>query len=682
MQFKSVKMRTLVFMLPLLIFIVVSIMLLTYWKTKDALEKEIQTSMENKLDHSIEAIENDLTTHAKIPELIARELDIVTNTLTVKQYEEIVKKSFATHDSSYGGGVFFAPYTYKKDQKFFSTYAYKEDGGMKTTDVYNDPSYNYPSQEWYTIGENTQKSTVFSPAYYDQALNVSMITVTAPFYNKDNQFSGVVTGDIDLSNLKSLVSHLKVGKTGHAFLLDQKGNFLASPHQEETIDLQIENHPNQSLAAIGKDLTAKESGQLQYEDKNGKNQIFFKKIPETGWTIALVAPEKELYGSLTSLIKLLIVVSIIGLALIVGLILFYTNGIVRNIKEVNRLAEAVAECDLTQSIDSKSQDEFGQMIGYLNKMKDNLTNIVYQLNDQASQVAATSEELSASAMQTSKATEQISSSIQEMAHGAEVQASNVSSSHEVMIDMVDQMEQARTSVSSITEAIEQTNSKAELGYSKITESLKQIQHIDETQSATANKMKELGQKSTEIGKIIDFITDISTETNLLALNAAIEAARAGEHGKGFAIVADEVKKLAEQSAQAADSIKSLITDIQTVSMNVTEAMNTSTDAVKQGLSLSNETGVYFNDIVEMIKEVKEQSTAVSTMIKQVTNSTQKLTQGMDEIHQLGIQSAANTQNVAAAAEEQNAAMDDISASAHALSQLADELQASVNRFKM
>ncbi|PAQ13338.1 methyl-accepting chemotaxis protein, partial [Bacillaceae bacterium SAOS 7] len=305
-----------------------------------------------------------------------------------------------------------------------------------------------------------------------------------------------------------------------------------------------------------------------------------------------------------------------------------------------------------------------------------------QLTDQASQVAATSEELSASAMQTSKATEQISSSIQEVAYGADVQANNVNNSHTITMEMAEQMEQAEQSVTSITDAIEQTNKTAELGYGKINESLKQIQYIDETQSATADKMKELGQKSAEIGQIINFITAISTETNLLALNASIEAARAGEHGKGFAIVANEVKKLAEQSAQAADSIKGLIVDIQDVSIHVTEAMNTSTAAVKQGLNLSNETGVYFNDIVDRIKEVKEQSAAVSTMIKQVTDRTQQLNQGMDEIHQLGSQSAANTQNVAAAAEEQNAAMDDISASAHSLSQLADELQASVSRFKM
>nr|WP_198508005.1 methyl-accepting chemotaxis protein [Bacillus sp. FJAT-42315] len=675
-------MRTLVLMLPLLILLVVSIMALTHWKTKDALEKEIKASMSNKLDHSIEAIENDLMTHAKIPEIIARELDILTNKLTKPQYEEIFKKTFATHESSYGGGVYFAPYTYKKDTKFFSTYAYKENGKMKTTDVYSDPKYNYPSHEWYKIGQNTERSVVFSEAYYDKTLDITMITVTAPFYNKNNQFSGVVTGDIDLSNLKSLISNLKIGETGYAFLLDGKGNFLASPHEEETIDLQIENHPNKSLAAIGKDIVAKESGQLQYENQNGMNEVFFQKIPETGWTIALVAPEKELYSSLTSLIQLLTVLSVIGIVLIVGLIVFYTNGIVRNIKEVNRLAEAVSQGDLTQSIQSDSQDEFGQMIGYLNKMKDHLADMVYQLTDQASQVAATSEELSASAMQTSKATEQISSSIQEVAYGADVQANNVNTSHTITMQMTEQMEQAKQSVTSITNAIEQTNKTAELGYGKINESLKQIQHIDETQSATANKMKELGQKSEEIGQIIDFITTISTETNLLALNASIEAARAGEHGKGFAIVANEVKKLAEQSAQAADSIKGLIVDIQDVSMNVTEAMNTSTAAVKQGLSLSNETGVYFNDIVDRIKEVKEQSAAVSTMIKQVTDRTHQLHQGMDEIHQLGIQSAANTQNVAAAAEEQNAAMDDISASAHSLSQLADELQSAVSRFKM
>ncbi|PAQ12959.1 chemotaxis protein, partial [Bacillaceae bacterium SAOS 7] len=350
-----------------------------------------------------------------------------------------------------------------------------------------------------------------------------------------------------------------------------------------------------------------------------------------------------------------------------------TSALIRDCQRIKERAEEL-------NVDLKELEEKYQLIGHLYDMAHG--NNVHKLTDQASQVAATSEELSASAMQTSKATEQISSSIQEIAHRAEVQANNVNASHTITMQMTEQMEQAKQSVTSITNAIEQTNKTAELGYGKINKSLKQIQHIDETQSATANKMKELGQKSEEIGQIIDFITAISTETNLLALNASIEAARAGEHGKGFAIVANEVKKLAEQSAQAADSIKSLILDIQDVSMNVIEAMNTSTVAVKQGLSLSNETGVYFNDIVDRIKEVKEQSTAVSTMIKQVTDRTHQLNQGMDEIHQLGIQSAANTQNVAAAAEEQNAAMDDISASAHSLSQLADELQASVSRFKM
>ncbi|WP_407649417.1 methyl-accepting chemotaxis protein [Brevibacillus composti] len=192
----------------------------------------------------------------------------------------------------------------------------------------------------------------------------------------------------------------------------------------------------------------------------------------------------------------------------------------------------------------------------------------------------------------------------------------------------------------------------------------------------------LGQKSEQIGNVISLITNIAAQTNLLALNAAIEAARAGEHGRGFAVVADEVRKLAEESSRAGGQVHDLILDIQLEVGKTVEAMERNGHAIGQGLNLVNQAGKAFEEITSGVDQVSEQIQTISAAIQEMNASTDTLLHTAYHAEQATRESEAHAQNVAASAEEQHASMEEISSAAETLAKMAENLQSVVNRFKL
>ncbi|MFD2171782.1 methyl-accepting chemotaxis protein [Tumebacillus lipolyticus] len=379
----------------------------------------------------------------------------------------------------------------------------------------------------------------------------------------------------------------------------------------------------------------------------------------------------------------LIVFGAIGL--LVGIIAawFMAERFSRPLVKLNKVANKVAAGDLRiEKFAVAREDEIGQLIGSVNKMVDNLHELINQVNVTAEHVAATSEQLAASTDQAAVATEQITKTIQDVAIGAERQVQSAVDSADAMEALsVGIMRIAETSTV-VSEASWQSAKEAEQGNESILTAKRQMGMIHTSVHETASGIQLLEKRSQEIGEIVEVITGIAQQTNLLALNAAIEAARAGEQGKGFAVVADEVRKLAEQSGVSAGRISDLIQTIQKETTKAAGSMNEVTREVQVGTEVVNVAGEAFERILLSAKQVADQIQEVTAASEEMSASTEQVSHSVEDMSRIAQSSSGNAQNVAAASEEQLASVEEISMSAESLTKLAQELRELVGKFKL
>lgn len=388
----------------------------------------------------------------------------------------------------------------------------------------------------------------------------------------------------------------------------------------------------------------------------------------------------QLYKNNTIIMIILVFISIL---FVIAMVIFILRLIQRPIVKLAEKFTQMAKGDLTVGeLKIKNRDEIGVMADSFNEMLGRLIKIVQSIDSNVVLVASTSEELAASAEETSKSLQQVTEAIMEISEGSSVQLESTSTSSKVIHEIGKGMNQASQSVATVSNlAVETTEATVE-GTSIMDNTMDKMIDIQQSSKSTAQIVSSLEHKSKEIERIVTLITDITNQTNLLALNAAIEAARAGEHGKGFAVVADEVRKLAEQSNGAAGEISNLIGVIRQEVMEANQAMEESLQNVENGIEMAKTTQSSFQEIARMVSEVSAQTEEISAVIEQVNASTQNMQQTMDEVAHLSSEASERSQNVAAAAEEQNATMEEISSSTTVLSQMADELRMIVNQFKL
>ncbi|BDH60254.1 hypothetical protein MTP04_03840 [Lysinibacillus sp. PLM2] len=388
--------------------------------------------------------------------------------------------------------------------------------------------------------------------------------------------------------------------------------------------------------------------------------------------------EKDISTSLILLISIIVG----ALVLYVGLSWVISQLISKPTKEMEKLMKKAERGDLTVQSTYQSKDEIGSLAHSFNEMLSQLNRLVKNVRDASNQVASSSEELIASAEETSNASQHIAEASTLLATGAE---SSLNDTEEIAISMQNtatSIGEIANSISLVSKHSNTTSEESEKGNVALNKTINQMNSISNTVQASSSVIKELGNRSSEIEKIVAVITGISEQTNLLALNAAIEAARAGEHGKGFAVVAEEVRKLAEESKRSAEQITYLILDIQNNTQGAVSSMDKCTSEVETGLQLIHETGESFEKILKSAFDVAKKSEEVSVTSEQIAASVENMSRKIQNISKSAEEAASNSQSVAAGAEEQLASMEEITASAQALANMAEDLKTAVNTFKI
>ena len=341
----------------------------------------------------------------------------------------------------------------------------------------------------------------------------------------------------------------------------------------------------------------------------------------------------------------------------------------------------IAQGDLRIHLSTDSGDEFAQMADDTNKMLENIRNMTKTIQKTAESVADASGTLTNTAEQSAHATQSVAQSITEVAEASHGQMDSVSEAKHQVQAFRRGLSNATSAIENVADDIEHTSQKAEEGNQLVVATVDQMNAIADTVVSSSEVVAKLGERSKEIGNIVEVISGISGQTNLLALNAAIEAARAGEHGHGFAVVAEEVRKLAEESQNASKQIGDLIRAIQEETEEAVTAMETGRTEAEKGRENVAATGEGFSEILSMIRRIQENAGSIKATMDDLGQRAEKIDSATGEIHDAASKVASESQTVSAATEEQAAGMEEIAASSRGLSDMAHELNTAAAKFK-
>ena len=378
--------------------------------------------------------------------------------------------------------------------------------------------------------------------------------------------------------------------------------------------------------------------------------------------------------------------TIIALTVVVILSIVILVLLLKNIKNsVDTIldgARHIASGDLRSKIVLDGDDEFAHIAHQFNTMVESMQAMIRKIKTTATDVASSSEELTANANQSAQVTQNVAQSITEVAEAAEKQIQSIDKSRLTVQEFQRGLEEAITNQRRAREQTQATAEKAAEGNAFVQTTVEQMNSIALTVQQTGEIVSKLGERSKEIGNIVEIISSISGQTNLLALNAAIEAARAGEHGRGFAVVAEEVRKLAEESQNASQQISELIRSIQEETNRAVASMAEGLREAETGKENVTATGETFSLILSMVEDVKTASLAVSKRVLELRENMNSIIEGLGAVDTSAKGIGSESQNVSAATEEQAAGMEEIASSSRSLADMATDLQSETDKFKV
>lgn len=539
---------------------------------------------------------------------------------------------------------------------------------------------------WYTDckGLKARNSiyAYFSKPYYSKDFDKTIITVSQEIKHSDGTNYGTVGMHIDFSEITDFVQGIGLLNTGFVVLADEDGNILVNNDNNKYVTDSVSGLNCWSTV---KGLTENDYDKAFSFDENIKGEkvhVVTSKDAVTGWTLVGFISSKETSATTNKMISNTVIFSIIAFVIGIGIALSVTASMTKEIKKVSGHMKDVASGDLTDRIDVKKKNEFGDLENNFNNMVENMAVLIKGVEEKSGVIVDASAKIAGVSKSTTETVGQVSEAIQSVAVGASGQADSTQTATQEVENLADRLKETKAYVTDISEMSVETQKLSNKGLTIVDELITKGQRSIDNSKISKEVVSEMVSSIEKINFISDAITEITEQTNLLSLNASIEAARAGESGKGFAVVADEIRKLAEQSQQSTDEIKQIVNEITIKSQQVEQTMDESVGIIEEQNVSIKDAKELFNTISDSVNGLKEGLDNITQLNEAMDTNRNNVVSKMEDVAAVATETAAASEEVTASAVDVEQTMHDLNEFTVELDNIAEALKEAIDKFKL